>query len=223
MTMMRETESLSGRTGSVQDPARIRILLADDHAIVRSGISALLLTQPDLGVVGDVADGLEALDAYQRLKPDIVLLDLQMPKLDGVQTVTRLREVDPGARIIILTTFAGDAQAIRALRAGAAGYLLKTNVRDELFVAIRTVHKGGRYVTADVEYAVSYYRDDQLTAKECDIVRMAGEGRTNKEIAAALFLGERTVASHLTHIYAKLGVRSRTELAGRLGDGAPAQ
>lgn len=207
--MIRETQGLSDRTAAGHDNARIRILLADDHAIVRSGVCVLLLTQPDLEVVGDVADGLEAVAAYQRLKPDIVLLDLQMPNLDGVQTVTRLREVDPDARIIILTTFAGDAQAIRALRAGAAGYLLKTNVRSELFVAIRTVHKGGRHLTADVEQAVSHYRDDQLSAKECDIVRMAGEGRTNKEIAAELALTEGTIKGYMKLIFSKLGAADR--------------
>jgi len=207
--MTQEAQPLSEGAASGHNDARIRILLADDHAIVRSGVCALLLTQPDLEVVGDVADGLEALDAYQRLKPDIVLLDLQMPKLDGVQTVTQLREVDPGARIIILTTFAGDAQAIRALRAGAAGYLLKSNVRGELFVAIRTVHKGGRYLTADVEHAVSYYRADQLTAKECDIVRMVGEGRTNKEIAAELALTEGTIKGYMKLIFLRLGAADR--------------
>lgn len=207
--MMRDALPLSGHTVSDHDDARIRVLLADDHAIVRSGICALLVTQPDMKVVGDVADGLEAVAAYQRLKPDIVLLDLQMPRLDGVQTVMRLRKADPTARIIILTTFAGDAQAIRALRAGAAGYLLKTNVRSELFVAIRTVHKGGRYLTADVEQIVSRYADDQLTAKECDIVRMAGLGRTNKEIAAELALTEGTIKGYMKLIFLKLGAADR--------------
>jgi two-component system NarL family response regulator len=187
----------------------IRIILADDHAIVRSGLSVLIATQKDMEVVGEAEDGEQALATFSRLRPDLVLLDLQMPKVDGVEVIARIRRLDPAARIVVLTTFAGDAQANRALQAGASGYLLKSCHRHELFDAIRSARAGIRRLDMEIARGLSLHGNDQLTERECEIVRLAGAGRSNREIANVLLLTEDTIKGYMKIIFLKLGAADR--------------
>jgi DNA-binding NarL/FixJ family response regulator len=198
---------------AVDQPPRIRVLLADDHAVVREGFAAILSYQQDVEVVGQAADGPEAVALYRKLHPDLLLVDLRMPGLSGVEVITTIRAEDPEARAIVLTTFDGDEDIFRALEAGARGYLLKDSTTTELLDAIRVVHTGGRRVPPEVaarlvERATS---GPSLSAREIEVLRLVAAGKTNKEIASALFISEGTVKTHVNSIHEKLGVRDRTE------------
>lgn len=190
---------------------RIRILTVDDHPMLRDGVGAVIRMQPDMELVGDAADGLEAVEAYRRLRPDVMLIDLRMPNLSGLEATRRIREEFPAARIIVLTTYSGDVQALRALRAGAAGYLLKSTLRKELLDAIRAVHAGRRYVPADVANEIAIHAgDDPLTEREMDVLGLVALGKSNKEIGRQLLISEETVKAHVKGIFEKLGVGDRT-------------
>jgi DNA-binding NarL/FixJ family response regulator len=201
--------------------AIIRVLVVDDHPILRDGIAALLEPEPGIAVVGEAQDGAEGVEAYRRLLPDVVLMDLQLPGLDGVQATQAIRAEHSNARIVILTTYNGDAQATRALKAGAAGYLLKSGLRRELVEAIRTVHAGRRYIPAAVAGELALYTGGEtLSDREIQVLRQVTEGRSNKEIAVRLRLSEETVKAHLKSIFSKLDVADRTHavvVAGRRG------
>jgi DNA-binding NarL/FixJ family response regulator len=186
-------------------------LTVDDHPVLRDGIAAIIQTQVDMGVVGEAADGVEAVDAFRKLKPDVTLMDLQMPKLDGVEAIKAIRREFPQARIIVLTTYSGDVQAVRALKAGAAGYLLKSSLRRELLETIRAVHSGLRRVPPEIANEIALHAGDEpLTEREVGVLRLAGGGKANKEIAWALAISEDTVKAHMKAIFTKLGVSDRT-------------
>jgi DNA-binding NarL/FixJ family response regulator len=204
---------------------RVRIVVVDDHPVVRDGLVAMLQTQPDLEVVGEAGDGEEALRAIERLAPDVVLLDLELPRLDGVGVLRALREHGGASRAIVFTVFDTDERIISAVEEGAAGYLLKGAPRSELFDAIRVVHGGGSLLQPLVASKVLRHvarRERQpesaplvLTPRERSVLELLARGRSNKEIAAALGVTERTVKFHVSAIFAKLGAGNRTEAVTR--------
>ncbi len=190
----------------------IRILTVDDHPMLREGIAAVIASQPDMQVVGEAANGLEAVDRFVELKPDVTLMDLQMPKLNGLDALQAIRAKQPAARVIVLTTYAGDVQAFKALRGGAAGYLLKSTLRRELLDAIRTVHAGRRHVTAEIASELAIHAgEDTLSERELDVLNVVASGKSNKEVARDLSVSEDTIKGHLKIIFAKLGVADRTQ------------
>ncbi|HAE27594.1 MULTISPECIES: response regulator [Hyphomonas] len=192
--------------------APIRLLVVDDHAVVRDGISAIVAGEADISIAGLAENGEEAVAAFADLKPDIVLMDLQMPVMDGIDAITRIRERAPGARVIVLTTYEGDVQAVRALKAGASGYLLKSSLRKEMIDAIRAVHGGRRYVLAEVAQEIAVHSaDEQLTEREITVLSMVAGGNANKVIARELSLSEDTIKAHLRSIFSKLDVNDRTQ------------
>ncbi|MGH6746200.1 response regulator transcription factor [Novosphingobium sp.] len=189
----------------------IRILVADDHPVLRDGIAAMLENQEDMELVGEAADGSEAVERFRSLRPDVVLMDLQMPGIDGLEAITSIRAEDPNARILVLTTFAGDVQAVRALKAGATGYLLKNSLRTEMLSAIRSVSKGVRHIHREVADGIAHHvADETLTEREISVLKLIAFGRGNKQVAHELGVSEETVKAHLKVIYEKLHVSDRT-------------
>jgi DNA-binding NarL/FixJ family response regulator len=190
----------------------IRILTVDDHPLLREGIAAILGLQPDMQLVGEAEDGAQAIKIFHELKPDVTLMDLQMPILNGVEAIARIRKDFPDARIIVLTTYAGDVQALRAMRAGAAGYLLKGALRRDLLDTIRAVHAGRRYLSPEIAQQIALHSsEDSLSVREIDVLRLVAIGKANKEIAGELSVSEDTVKAHLKSIFAKLNVGDRTQ------------
>ncbi|GAB2979075.1 response regulator transcription factor [Streptomyces pseudoechinosporeus] len=192
----------------------IRVLLVDDHPVVRDGLTALLGTQPDLTVVGEAATGPEALRRTAELAPDIVLMDLQLPGMDGAAATAAIRTAHPDVRVLVLTTYDTDADITAAIDAGAAGYLLKDTGREELCAAIRTAARGGGALSPTVAARVlAHMRGDRgagLSGRELEVLSAVARGQSNKQIARTLRLSEATVKTHLLHIYAKLDVADRT-------------
>ncbi|MEK7456327.1 MAG: response regulator transcription factor [Pseudomonadota bacterium] len=190
----------------------IRLLVVDDHAVVREGVASLIALEADMMVIGEATNGAEGEEAFHRLRPDITLMDLQMPVKGGVEAIADIRAVASSARIIVLTTFEGDVQAMRALKAGASGYLLKSSLRRELIDTIRSVHGGKRYVLPKVAQEIALHAaEETLTAREISILERVAVGSANKLIAYEMSLSEDTVKSHLRSIYSKLGVNDRTQ------------
>ncbi len=195
-------------------PERIRILVVDDHHVVRQGLVALLGILPEIEVVGQAADGADAITLYGSLHPDITLMDLQLPKLSGVEAIRRIRAADPSARFIVLTTFDGDEDIYRALEAGAKAYLLKGMTVDELTSTIRAVHSGKtRLAPAIAEKLAERMSGQALTAREQNVLERIVAGRSNKEIASDLDISEATVKTHVNNLLGKLGVSDRTHAA----------
>jgi DNA-binding NarL/FixJ family response regulator len=197
----------------------IRVLVCDDHAVVREGLRTFLLLQDGIVVVGEAADGLEAVAAARQLEPDVVLMDLVMPGIDGVEAMRRIREHRPGARVVVLTSFTDDEKLLAAVRAGAAGYLLKTAPPQEVVRAIRAAHAGdavldpapaGRLLLA---LATGERARQPLTPREREVLELLTRGHANKRIAAELGVSEKTVKAHVGRILAKLGVSDRTQAA----------
>lgn len=190
----------------------LRILIVDDHALLRAGLASVLSTQKGLVVCGEASDGEEAVERYEELRPDVTLMDLQMPSLDGAGVITKIRARHPAACIIVLTTFDTDDDIERALRAGARGYLLKDAGVEELANAIREGHAGRtRVAPAIAAKLADRMTQVQLTMRELTVLRLLADGKTNKEIGAALSIAESTVKVHLSHLFEKLGVSNRTE------------
>ena len=189
----------------------IQILTVDDHPLLREGIAALVSTQSDMKLVAEAANGHEAVEQFRKHNPDVTLMDLQMPEMSGIDAITAIRAEFPGARIVVLTTYAGDVQVLRALKAGARGYLLKSLLRRELLETIRAVHAGQKRLPPEVADEIAgHATDDALTAREIDVLRLIASGNANKEIAAQLSITEETVKGHVKNILAKLGANDRT-------------
>jgi DNA-binding NarL/FixJ family response regulator len=190
----------------------LRILTIDDHPLIRQGIASLLEVEPGLELVGEAADALEGIAQYRRLLPDIALVDLQMPGVDGIELTRRLRAEFPQARVVILTTYRGDANARDALAAGACGYLLKSSLRRELVDALHRVALGKRCLSAEIsEEIAQHLGEEPLTAREQSIMAALAQGWENKRIANDLGISSETVKSHLARIFEKIGARTRTE------------
>ena len=195
----------------MNDPHLIRILSADDHPLLRSGIAALIATQPDMQLVGEASNGKEAVQLHRQLNPDVTLMDLQMPDMSGLDAIIAIRSEQPAARIIVLTTFSGDVLAQRALKAGAQAYVLKSLVRTEILNTIRVVHGGEKQVQPDVAAEMAKHTASAaLTTRELEVLRLVASGYANKVISARLDINEETTKTHIKNILAKLGARDRT-------------
>ncbi len=193
---------------------KIRIMLVEDHQVVRQGLEALLGTTENLEVVGSVGDGLEAMDLFRSLMPDITLIDLQLPKQGGAETIRQIRAEFPQARFIVLTTFDGDEDIYRALQAGARAYLLKGMPLEELLTTIQAVHKGKLHIPTPVaEKLAERLSGQELTAREMNVLERIVAGRANKEISTDLSISEATVKTHINSLLGKLGVADRTQAA----------
>lgn len=191
-------------------PSLIRILTVDDHPVLRKGLAALVNAEPDLKLVAEASNGKEAIDAFRSHRPDITLMDIQMPGLDGIDAINTIRTEFPEARIIVLTTYTGDAQVVRALKAGARAYVLKAHVVDDLLDTIRAVHAGKKRIPPDIAAELAdHATDDALTEREIEVLRLIGAGNANKQIADCLSISEATVKSRVTNILSKLGANDR--------------
>ena len=189
----------------------IRILSVDDHALLREGISALVGNQSDMELVAEACNGREAVELFRKHQPDIALMDLQMPEMGGIDALSAIRGEFPEARVIVLTTYTGDIQVMRAMKAGARAYLLKGLLRKELIETIRAVHAGQRRMAPEIAAEVAEHSTDQaLTAREVDVLRLIAGGNANKEIATLLSISEETVKGYVKNILAKLGAKDRT-------------
>jgi DNA-binding NarL/FixJ family response regulator len=189
----------------------IGVLSVDDHPLLREGIAALVNAESDMKLVAEACNGQEAIEKFRLHRPDITLMDLQMPALNGIEAIVGIRSEFPDARIIVLTTYAGDVQAFRALKAGARGYILKGHVRRELLDTIRAVHAGQKRIPPEVAAELAEHAaEDGLSLREIDVLRLIAAGNANKEIAGQLSIAEETVKSHISNILAKLGANDRT-------------
>ena len=196
----------------------IRVLVADDHYIVRQGLATLLVPRNGMQVVGEAATGAEAVDLALTLQPDVILMDMIMPELDGAAAIMRIKAQNPAARILVLTSFGEREKVAAALQAGAAGYLLKDSSPDDLFAAIRSVHRGNLVIPQELardlmQPQAPAPKSSQFTARELDVLRLLVQGKSNPEIAQALYISATTVRSHVTAILTKLNVANRTQAA----------
>jgi DNA-binding NarL/FixJ family response regulator len=198
----------------MSDSSVIRILTVDDHPLFRSGVAALLASQPDMQLVGEAANGREAILQFRTHQPDVTLMDLQMPEMNGLEATIAIRAEFPEARIIVLTTFAGDVQVLRALQAGARGYLLKTLLDKELLSTIRSVHGGKKTLSAEASYQLAEHAtDESLTPAEVEVLRLIAAGNANKQIADRLAVTEDTIKGRVKNILSNLGANDRTHAA----------
>lgn len=190
---------------------KIRVLVVDDHPLMISGISGEINAQPDMVVVAEATDGDEAVSLHRSHRPDVTVMDVRMPKVNGIDAIVAIRKESPRARIVILTTAIGDVQALRAFKEGAAGYLLKNLVRKELTETIRSVHAGLRRIPPEIaQQLAEHVADDVITDRELEVLRMVAQGKANKIIASDLNIAEHTVKNHMKSILAKLGADDRT-------------
>ena len=189
----------------------IRVLVCDDHPLMREGIAAVIATQPDMALAGEAGDGREALSQFRALQPDVTLVDIQMPDVNGIEAIQAIRAEFPQARIAVLTTYRGDARALHAIRAGAQGYLLKSALRKELTEAIRALAGGKRYFPAEIAAELAQHLGQQcLSPRETQVLQLIARGYANKQVAHELMLSEDTVKGHLRSIMDKLGANNRT-------------
>lgn len=193
------------------DDQPIRVVCADDHAFIRDGIAYVLEKEPGIDLVGEATNGLEAVAAYKSLRPDVTLLDMKMPQMNGIEALTAIRQFHAHAKVIVLTTYAGDVHAARALKVGAAGYLLKNTLRTDLVSVIRSIHAGGHHVPVDVAASIAAnLATEQLSARELEVLRAIAEGVSNKAAGNQLNISEDTVKGHMRSLMAKLGANDRT-------------
>lgn len=198
--------------GTAVPVRQITVMIAEDHVVVREGIASLISLEPDIDVVAQAANGQEAVELFDRLRPQVTLIDLNMPVMDGAATITQLRRLEPNAKVIVLTTFGGDEDIYRALQAGASGYLLKDVMPDVLLDTIRKVHAGDVIIPAELMQKIAgRIGGYDLTARETEILNLIVEGKTNQQIADNLFIAESTVKFHINNIFGKLGVADRTQ------------
>jgi DNA-binding NarL/FixJ family response regulator len=194
-----------------KESSAIRVLVVDDHVLLREGIASLLGNESDMQVVAEATNGRESIEQFRKYRPDVTLMDLQMPGMSGIDAITAICGEFPGARIVVLTTYSGDVQVVHALRAGARGYLLKSLLRNDLLDTIRAVHAGQKRVPPEIAAEiVEHTTGDSLTAREVEVLRLIGGGNANKEIAAQLSVTEDTVKGHVKNILAKLSANDRT-------------
>jgi DNA-binding NarL/FixJ family response regulator len=196
------------------EPSPIRILVVDDHPVVREGVTTLVGGQSDMRVVGEASNGREAIQQFRAHRPDITLMDIRMPVMSGLDALIVIRDEAPEARIVMLTTYSGDAQVQRAIKAGARGYLLKNSLHEELLQTIRAVHVGRKAISAEASFELAEHAtDDALTPAEIRVLRLIAEGNANKEIAEQLAISEETVKGQVRNILSKLGAKDRTQAA----------
>jgi DNA-binding NarL/FixJ family response regulator len=189
----------------------IRVLTVDDHPLLRDGIAALIGSEEDMELIGEASNGREGLDMFRKFRPDVTLMDLQMPEMNGIDAIGAIRGEFPEARIIVLTTHPGDVQVSRALKAGARAYLMKGELRKELLETVRAVHAGQKRLSSEVAAEIAeHVTDSSLTPREIDVLRLVAAGNANKEVGALLSLTEVTIKSHMKNILAKLGANDRT-------------
>jgi DNA-binding NarL/FixJ family response regulator len=189
----------------------IRILTVDDHPLLRDGVAALIATQPDMTLIAEASTGREAIEQFRKHRPDVVLMDLQMPELGGIEAMIAIREESHNARFIVLTTYKGDVQLLRAIRAGARGYLLKSMLRSELIDTIRAVQAGQKRIPAELATELAdHAADDELTVREIEVLRSIAAGNSNKMIADKLSVTEETIKGHVKNVLSKLGANDRT-------------
>ena len=193
------------------EPKLIRVLSVDDHPLLRDGIAALVNAEPDMKLVAEASNGKEAVEKFRLHRPDVTLMDIQMPSVNGIEAITQIQSEYPDARIIVLTTYTGDVQVVRALRAGSRAYILKGHVHRELLETIRNVYAGKKRIPPEIAAELAEHAaDDELTTREIEVLRLIGGGHANKQIADQLSIGEATVKSHVTNILSKLGASDRT-------------
>ena len=189
----------------------IRILSVDDHPMLREGIAAVLAGEDDMVLVAEASNGREAVEQFRAKRPDVTLMDVQMPEVNGVEAILKIREEFPDARIIVLTTYSGDVQAARAFKAGASGYLLKNMLRKELIDTIRAVHAGKKRIPPEIAVEMAeHHSDDALTEREIEVLRAVAAGNANKMVAQQLHVSEETIKAHMKNILSKLGANDRT-------------
>ncbi len=189
----------------------IRVLAVDDHSVVRDGIARLIATQSDMELIAEATDGREAIEEFRKQLPDVTLMDLQMPTMSGIDAIGAIRAEFPEARIVVLTTYAGDVQVTRALKAGAHGYLLKGSLRKELLDTIRAVYAGQKRMSSEVAAAIAEHAtDNSLTAREISVLKLIAAGNANKEIAVQLSVTEESIKGYVKNVLAKLGANDRT-------------
>ena len=196
----------------MSEQSRIRVLGVDDHPLMREGVAAIVNSQPDMTIVAQAATGMEAVEMYRLHRPDVVLMDLRLPDMSGIDALVRIRAEFAGARVIILTTFEGDVEIQRALKAGARGYLLKSSPPKELVETLRYVHGGKKGIPSHIAaHLAEHMSDEDLTEREVEVIRRVAEGGRNRDIAEKLFISEETVKVHIKHIMDKLGASDRTQ------------
>lgn len=192
-------------------PTRIRILTVDDHPLLRGGIAALIADQSDMTLAGEASNGREAIEAFRRLQPDVTLMDVQLPEIDGIEAIISIRNEAPAAKIIVLTTYEGDSLAQRALKAGAQAYILKARVRKDLLETIRLVHAGAKRIDPQIAEQIAFRtQDDMLSEREIKVLSLIAAGKSNRELAEQLGISEETAKTHVRNILAKLGANDRT-------------
>lgn len=190
---------------------RIGILVVDDHPLLREGIAAVIGGQPDMRLLAEATNGVEAVEQFAAHRPDVTLMDLQMPEMNGIDAIAAIRARSPSARIVVLTTYHGDVQALHAFRAGASGYLLKSMLRKELIDTIRVVHAGGKRIPPEIASEIAkYVAGEALSAREIEVLRQVADGNANKRVAAHLGISEETVKAHMKSILSKLSANDRT-------------